>query len=114
MIKVVNIKKDFPNSEYAVFLVEKEIEYSKKEGVDVLVVVHGYGASGVGGLIKSEVHIKLKELVNKGKIKSFIPGEKFSEINSLDSEKIIKKHPNILIESQYNLNPGITIINISI
>ena len=113
MFDIVNIKKDKPDCEYAIFLAEKEIEYSKKEGKDILILIHGYGASGVGGAIKKELHIKLNELVNKGKIKSYFPGECFS-LNNLEVEKICKKYPNLLVDQFLNLNPGVTIINISL
>jgi len=52
MISVINAKQDFPNSSYAVFLVEQEIELSEKLGVNALVVIHGYGSHGTGGVIK--------------------------------------------------------------
>ena len=113
MFDIVNIKKDYPDCEYAIFLVEKEIEFSKKEGKDILVLIHGYGASGVGGSIKKELHIKLKELVNKKKIKAFIPGEEFS-LNNLEVEKICVKYPNLLVNKFLMLNPGLTVINLSL
>ena len=37
MISVINAKQDFPNSSYAVFLVEQEIELSEKLGVNELI-----------------------------------------------------------------------------
>ena len=59
MISVINAKQDFPNSSYAVFLVEQEIELSEKLGVNALVVIHGYGSHGTGGVIKKELHLKI-------------------------------------------------------
>lgn len=113
MISVVNIKKDYPDCEYALFLAEKEIEFSLKEGKEVLILIHGYGSNGVGGVIKKELHSKLREMVLKKKIKSFIPGEEFSTLRE-DVAKICEKYPNLLADQLLNLNPGITIIKLSV
>ncbi len=113
MINIVNIKKDFPDCEYAIFLAEKEIEFSLKEGSEILILIHGYGSNGVGGTIKKELHAKLRELVLKKKIKAFIPGEEFTMLKD-DVAKICEKYPNLITDQLLNLNPGVTIINLSI
>lgn len=112
MFKVINVKENQPECEYAVFLVEKEIDCAPKEDVDVLIVIHGYGSHGVGGTIKNEVRIKLKELKSNGKIRDFIPGEMWSDLNESKCE-ITQKYPNLSINSQLvNLNSGITIVKL--
>ena len=52
-MRVVNIKKDNPNADYALFLIDEEIRYSKATGNRVILIIHGYGSHGQGGVIKN-------------------------------------------------------------
>ena len=114
MYKIINIKENLPNSEYAIYLAHHEIECAKLEGVDVLIVIHGYGSKGVGGVIKKELHKSLDELMHNGKIRAYIPGERWAEFND-EVGKITQKYPNLLINSELTcLNAGITVINVSL
>jgi len=110
MYKLVNIKKGFPDSEYAIFLLEKEIEYSKKEGNRVLVFIHGYGSKGYGGEIKRKVEVKLKEMKNKKQIITFVSGDCWSQTNA-DVVEICNIAPELAISSQVaGINSGVTIV----
>ncbi len=110
MYKLVNIKKGFPDSDYAVFLLEKEIEYSKMEGVKVLVFIHGYGSKGYGGEIKKKVAIRLKELKHKKKIVTFVSGDSWTETNP-DVKEIYKVAPELSISNQVSgINSGVTVV----
>ena len=55
MIRVVNVKKDFPTVDYAFYLIDQEIKCAKALGCHAIVVIHGYGSSGKGGVIKQEI-----------------------------------------------------------
>ena len=46
MVKLVNIKEDMPNVDYAIFLCDKAIEEAKQLGYRVIIVIHGYGSNG--------------------------------------------------------------------
>ena len=110
MYKIVNIKKDFPDSEYAIFLMEKEIEFAKKEGINVVVFVHGYGSSGNGGKIKKEVENRLLKLKKENIIKTFVAGDRWSDTSN-DVKLICDVAPELSISSQVrNINSGVTIV----
>lgn len=110
MLRVVNIKKDLPNCDYAVFMLDKEIDWAKKEDVNVLVVIHGYGSKGVGGLIKKAVEVELKILKSKKEIIDYSLGEQFGDTSEL-KETLNKLYPEtILNEHLQNLNSGISIV----
>ena len=109
-MKVINIKKDMPSSEYAIFLMEKEIDIQRAMGENVLLVIHGYGSSGEGGLIKREVKRDLERLKHFNKILDFIEGEKCGETNET-YRLMCSKFPELLISKDLgNLNSGVTII----
>lgn len=110
MISVVNAKQDFPYPDYAVFLVEREIELSEKLGVDALIVIHGYGSHGKGGVIKKELKNRLRELKHNKTIVNYFSGEQWGEKN----EEIIelkKQEPELILHPLLNnLNSGVTVI----
>ena len=110
MLRVVNIKKDLPNCDYAVFMLDKEVDWSKKEDVNVLVVIHGYGSKGVGGLIKKAVKEELKNLKAKKEIIDYCSGEQFGATSEL-KETLNRLYPEtILNEHLQNLNSGISVV----
>ena len=113
MYKLVSIKEGFPDSDYAIFLMEKVIEYAKKEGVYVLVFIHGYGSHGLGGVIKRRVKSTLNALKKSKKIATFVLGENWSSINE-DVREICKYAPELAISNQVsNINSGVSIVLVS-
>lgn len=108
--EIINIKKDMPNFEYALFLMESEIEACKAMGIPVLIVVHGYGSSGTGGVIKKEVKEDLIKLKKFKKIKNFVEGERCGLSNEV-FEEMCSLYPDLLICDQLeNLNSGVTVV----
>ena len=55
-----------------------EIQYSRRSGVTVLKIIHGYGSSGAGGKIRVGARRFLDGLSNRKEIRCYIPGEQFS------------------------------------
>jgi len=50
----------------------------KRQGVKAVVVIHGYGSSGVGGAIKTAVSPILAAPEMAGLVRKFVPGEDFT------------------------------------
>ena len=55
-----------------------EINDAKRKKLSGLKIIHGYGSSGTGGRIRTEVRSYLTRLAARGEIKSFITGEALS------------------------------------
>ncbi len=104
----VNIKDDLPTVETALARLSqivKNIDNNK-----VVKIVHGYGSTGKGGLIKDAVRKALEKEKMRGSIRGFIPGEEFSAAYD-NTGKMFKIYP--FIESDEDCrksNPGITLI----
>ncbi len=110
MLKVINIKEHYPNSDYAVWLMEQAISDAKSEGIRVLVVVHGYGSHGKGGTIKMCAMQKLKILRKQGVIRAFVPGDNWCDTNE-DKLLINSLCPETIISTDIgNLNSGVTVV----
>lgn len=110
MIRVVNIKEDNPNTDFAMYLLDQEIKYSKAIGNRVIVVIHGYGSHGQGGLIKSAIKTYLPNLKKNHYIKDFVFGENWGETN--ETKKLICSicPEAILNENLQGLNSGVSVV----
>lgn len=81
--RVLNIEMDLPTLDEARRQMAEEIRRSKKEGVRVLKVIHGYGSSGKGGALGVGLRKSFGLRKQEGIIKDFVPGESFSIFNPI-------------------------------
>ena len=77
-LKEVNIKYDMPTADDAVKRVTYNIRNGKDWGCGAIKIIHGYGSTGKGGVIRTRVRRYLQEQKDKRYIKDFILGEDFS------------------------------------
>ena len=77
-LKEVNIKSDLPTADDAIKRITYNIASGKSHGYSVVKIIHGYGSSGKGGVIRTRARQYLSRQKELGKIKDFIPGEDFS------------------------------------
>lgn len=77
-LKEVNIKEDMPTADTAVKRVTFSIHQGKELGAGAIKIIHGYGSTGKGGKIRTEVRAYLTRAKERGLIKDVIYGEKFS------------------------------------
>jgi len=74
----VNIKSDLPTASDAIKRITYNIRNGGQHGVAAVKFIHGYGSTGKGGIIRTEARKYLEHQKQRGLIKDFIPGEKFS------------------------------------
>ena len=58
--KTVNIEKGMPRLENAKVMLQDQINMARRTGIKVLKVIHGYGSSGTGGILRTELRKMLK------------------------------------------------------
>jgi len=85
-IYTADIKSDMPTADQALRRVDMAVATARMSGTCVIKLIHGYGSTGRGGVIRTRVRLYLGELRAKGKIKGFIPGEDFSIFNGATRE----------------------------
>lgn len=98
---------DMPTQSLAKQRLEMILKYEKDP---MIKIVHGYGSTGVGGVIKDMVRKALEEKMLRYEIKAFIPGEAFGSLFGYD--QLIKTYQHLLkgdVDFKRN-NPGITYI----
>ena len=76
--KIINLEHGRPFVEAAIRRLLSEIESARLERVRFLTVIHGYGSSGKGGVIRDECRKTLDYLCTTKAIKGYISGENFS------------------------------------
>lgn len=110
MYRIINIKEDNPNSDYALFLLDQEINYSRAIGNRVVIVIHGYGSHGQGGIIKDAIKKYLPILKKKHIISDYVFGENWGEQNPARQE-ICAVSPELSINSNVrNINSGVSVV----
>lgn len=77
-LREVNLELGRPVVDKALSRLKLELRSSRKMGVSVLKIIHGYGSSGTGGKIRLATRRYLSSLQSRGEIKGLIPGEQFS------------------------------------
>jgi len=107
-VRTVNIKKNQPTVEEALAQLEREITSARAAGVKVLKVIHGYGASGVGGKIRHAVRNELK----RARLNT-IPGEAFSS-RSEPARALLNRMPRLQNDPDLNKsNEGMVLVVLS-
>jgi len=112
MLKFINLKECSPTVDYALAVVEIEIENAKAEGVTCIKVLHGYGSHGKGGIILVELRKRLRNLLKQNKISDYFGGDEWN-IFSPRTMAILNADKSIAGDEDLNrVNSGITIIKI--
>lgn len=108
MCNWINLEENFPSADEALDMLKNRISASRKLRTKILVIVHGYGSSGIGGKIRIKVRSWLKVQEKNHKIKTFIFGEDYNMMNE-QAREINKKYKD-LQEYYGKYNHGITIV----
>ncbi|MCM8541305.1 MAG: Smr/MutS family protein [Lentisphaeraceae bacterium] len=104
----VNIKEDLPTVDVALERVKSVLAQSA--GYKAVKIIHGYGSTGKGGVIKDELHLLLSKMLMRHEISGWIPGEEFSGDFS-DTLILLKKHSFLERDPDHRRrNRGITIV----
>ncbi len=74
-VKEINLERGNPTVETAMKRLVNELSTAKGAGYRAVVLVHGYGSTGVGGAIKTATRSKLKENSLRGIVRDSVGGE---------------------------------------
>ena len=78
LLSEVNIKSDMPSADDAIKRITYNIKNAGAFGVSAIKIIHGYGSTGKGGIIRIEARKYLERQKKNGSIKDYITGEDFS------------------------------------
>jgi hypothetical protein len=106
----VNLKHDLPPVSEALQRLDRELALARRDGVNFLKIVHGYGSTGAGGDIRIAVQKRLHELAESGEIRGCIFGEDWSTSDEA-SWRLLQRKPELKSDSDLGRgNKGITVV----
>jgi hypothetical protein len=109
-LKIFNVEAGRPTLDEARRLVIEEIRKSKRAGVRVLKIIHGYGASGKGGKLCVGLRKSFALRKKEGVIKDFIAGEELSIFQEA-TLRLLEAVPEFRGDSDLNAtNEGVTVL----
>lgn len=107
-IAVVNLEEGFPTRDEALRRLEAAMARVRKG--QVLKVIHGYGSSGAGGILRPVVRNYLRRAKERGEIRLFVNGESWSSFDSR-SKELLGAAPQLLLDRDLGgANRGITLV----
>ena len=77
----LNIKEGMPLAQDAIDQLKTSIDRFRRDKYKCVLVIHGYGSTGRGGIIHDKARQWLKAQERNGKVKTVIYGEDFSIFN---------------------------------
>jgi len=106
-VKEINLEYGSPTVDAAVRNMVSQLGTCKGQGYKAVILVHGYGSSGVGGGIKAAVRSKLRESSLSGIVRCYCGGEHWFE-----KKKDLLALCQSLTEHQRKIdgNQGVTVI----
>ncbi|HVO59854.1 MAG TPA: Smr/MutS family protein [Terriglobales bacterium] len=109
-IPIVNLEEGFPTRDEALRRLEAALARARQHKIRVLKIIHGYGSSGVGGILRPVVRNFLRQAKERGEIKLFVNGEGFSRFDSR-SKKLIGRAAELLLDRDLGRgNRGVTFV----
>lgn len=103
----LNIEYGNPTVENALNYMKNSLVTYKRQGVKAVIIIHGYGSTGVGGAIKPAVARCLAERSMCGIVKVFVPGENWF-YRKRETLSICKDLANY--ERKISGNDGVTMV----
>jgi hypothetical protein len=108
--RTFNVEATLPTVEEARRLVMEAIKQAKRERVNVLKVIHGYGSTGKGGALSTGLRKSFRLRKKEGVVKEYIAGEDFSIFNNIVLE-LLEAVPELRGDPDLNsTNEGVSIL----
>ena len=108
----INIKEGMPLLHEAMDDLKKWIQMLKQRNCKCVLIVHGYGSTGKGGVICTKSRQWLKAQERNRKIKSVIFGEDFSIFNEKALALRNRYYDFELDHLLYTCNHGVTVVEL--
>jgi hypothetical protein len=109
-LRTVNLEEGFPTRDDAYKKLETALAKARKDGLAAVKVIHGYGSSGQGGILRFAIRGYLRQMKDRGEIALFVNGESFSQFEER-SRALLKKVPELVLDRDLGRgNKGVTLV----
>ncbi len=110
VIKIVNLEEGRPTLERTRLRLQHELKIARDSGHAAVKIIHGYGSSGKGGVLRDGIQATLRGALQEGRIAAFILGENW-RISDEATWKVLKQHPEWKTDQDLNRrNKGISVV----
>ncbi len=106
----INIEQGLPTLEEARARLKSELAKCQSQKVQAAKIIHGYGSSGVGGVLRQGIRKSLISRRKDGQVKAVIFGENWS-IFDPTARALLEVYPELSKDRDLcSSNPGISIV----
>lgn len=91
-IKTINLEDGRPTLELARLRLQHELHKARREGCVAVKIIHGYGSSGQGGVLRESIQAGLRKAAQDGSISAIIAGEDW-RISDGTTWTLVKRYP---------------------
>ena len=89
---------------------EHELHVARQQSCVAVKLIHGYGSSGQGGTLRTELQRELRAWAGQSKVRAFIAGENW-RVSDEASWALLKQYPEWINDSDLGKNnKGISIV----
>jgi predicted esterase len=103
----INLEYGMPTADAAVMSMKNALVTYKRQNYKAVILIHGYGSSGVGGKIKTSVLRSLGDSSMRGIVRSYVGGEQWVS-RKREMLSICRDLENY--QQTLTGNPGITVV----
>ncbi|NMA09361.1 MAG: Smr/MutS family protein [Clostridiales bacterium] len=108
--KTVNLEQGMPTADRAIRRLTYELAAARQMRYTAVKLIHGYGSSGRGGVLRTEIRDYLLRIHSRGQIQAFIGGERFSIFDE-DTRIAMELCPELRRDRDLDRhNNGITVV----
>jgi DNA invertase Pin-like site-specific DNA recombinase len=109
---IINIETGMPTVEEARERLKAALLKAKKENKKLVKLIHGYGSTGKGGKLKTELRKSLVHRRKEGLVRTIIWGEYLSK-DKLETKQLLNRHPELKNDKDLDrMNEGVTIVEL--
>lgn len=102
-IRMISLEQGLPTREEAYTRLDHALAQAKNSGIPAVKIIHGYGSTGAGGILRFAIRSYLRQCKEWGEIQAFIPGESWSQFDRY-SKELLKNVPESLLDSDLGQN----------
>ncbi len=107
---IINLEDGRPTRNEALLRLEFELRKARQARADAVKIIHGYGSSGVGGVLRFAVWNELRQRKEQAEIRAFCPGEEW-RISNEAAWEMLKLCPELKRDVDLGRgNKGITVV----
>jgi len=110
LLATCNLEDGRPDRHEAALRLAHALHGARQQHSTFLKVIHGYGSSGAGGVLRFVAWNELRQAKERGEIRAFVAGEQF-RISDERTWELLKKYPELKHDPDFGRgNKGITLV----